>query len=139
MEINLDLGLVSGQFDESNVDLDADMNVTGTLSLTGAVDEDWVAAFEAAGPADAPWGLDDTGALRFGPIPVREFAACVVMLRNQINAANESVEVDRHKQAMAAFLDAEERARAHRQAIDALSSVFGRRLRSHEESGLQPA
>jgi hypothetical protein len=139
MEISLNLGLVSAQFDESNVALDDDMNVTGLLSLTGAVDDDWRAAFEAAAPPDAPWALDDTTALRFGPIAVREFAACVLTLRNQINAANESVEGARHKRALAAYLEAEERAQAHRQAIEALSSVFGRRLSSVEDIRPQAA
>ena len=123
MEINLDLGLATGQFDEANVGLDADMNVTGVLTLAGVIDDDWAAAFRAAAPDEAPWSLEDDSTVHFGPIPVREFSACVVSLRNQITAANE-----RHKRAMAAYIDAEERAQAHRQAIEALSSVFGRRL-----------
>jgi hypothetical protein len=139
MEITLNLGLVSAQFDESNVALDADMNVSGVLSLTGVVDGDWLAAFVAAGSPDAPWALDDTTAVRFGPIPVKEFSASVLTLRNQLNAANESVERDRHRRAMAAHLEAEERERAHRQAIEALSSVFGRRLSSIEEIREQAA
>jgi hypothetical protein len=83
MEINLDLGLVNAQFDESNVALDAENNVSGVLSLTGTVDGDWIAAFDQSGPLDAPWRIED-GALRFGPIPVREFAAYLGTLRNQI-------------------------------------------------------
>ena len=139
MEISLNLGLVSAQFDESNVVLDADMNVSGELSLTGVVDDDWRTAFEAAGPPDAPWVLHDTAAVRFGPIPVRDFPACVLTLRNQLNAANEHVERDRHRRVLAAHLEAEERARAHRQAIEALSSVFGRRLSSVEDIQEQAA
>ena len=132
MEINLDLGLVNGQFDESNVALDAEHNVSGVLGLTGTVDADWIAAFDRSGPPDAPWKLEGAQALSFGPIPVREFAGYLGTLRSQINKANESVEVERHKRAMSAYLEAEERARAHRQAIDALSNLFGRRLSSLE-------
>jgi len=139
MEINLDLGLVSGQFDESNVSVDADLNVVGVLSLTGVVDEEWRAAFDAAAAADAAWTLDDTPAVRFGPIPAREFPAHVARIRKQIGAANESVESDRHRHAMAEFLEVQERARAHQQAIDALGSVFGRRLSSLDESERQAA
>jgi hypothetical protein len=139
MEINLDLGLVNGQFDESNVRVDADMNVSGVLSLSGLVDDEWSAAFDAAAPPEAPWTLDDTPAIHFGPIPVREFSAQVARLRKQIAAANESVESERHRRAMAAHIDAQERERAHRQAIDALSSVFGRRLSSLDDGERQAA
>jgi hypothetical protein len=128
MEINLNLGLVTAQFEESNVELDAEFNVGGVLSLSGVVDDEWVAAFDESGPADAPWKLVGGDSLGFGPIPVRELPGYVTALRNQINEANAKVEVERHRRAMAEYLDAEERARAHRQAIEALSNVFGRRL-----------
>ncbi len=58
MEINLNLGLVTAQFEESNIELDADFNVGGVLTLSGFVDNEWVAAFDESGPADAPWKLD---------------------------------------------------------------------------------
>ncbi len=128
MEINLNLGLVSGQYEESNIEVDVDFNVVGILTLSGVVDDEWVAAFDESGPADAPWTLVDAECLRFGPIPVRELAGYVATLRSQINDANRKVEVERHRRAMAEYLDAEERARAHRQAIEALGNVFGRRL-----------
>jgi hypothetical protein len=140
MELNLDLGLVAGQFDESNVGLDEDLNVHGVLTLSGVVDEEWSAAFEAAGPPDAPWSLEaETSNVRFGPIPVREFQGCVVSLRNQINAANDSVTAERHRRARAAYIDAEERAQAHRQVMEALSGVFGRRLSPVDGDELQAA
>jgi hypothetical protein len=128
MEINLNLGLVSGQFEESNIEVDVDFNVVGVLGLSGFVDDEWVAAFDESGPADAPWKLVDAESLSFGPIPVRELAGYLATLRSQINEANTKVEVERHRRAMAEYLDAEERARAHRQAIEALGNVFGRRL-----------
>jgi hypothetical protein len=128
MEINLNLGLVSGQFEESNIEVDVDFNVAGVLGLSGVVDDEWVAAFDESGPADAPWKLVNAESLRFGPIPVRELAGYLATLRSQINEANTKVEVERHRRAMAEYLDAEERARAHRQAIEALGNVFGRRL-----------
>ena len=139
MENNLNLGLVNAQFHDSNVSVDEDMNVVGVLGLTGVVDDEWIAAFREAGPPDAAWTVDDTLAIRFGPIPARDFAGCVATLRQQINAANASVEGERHRRAMAAFLEAEQRARAHQQAIDALSSVFGRRLVSLDDSEPQAA
>jgi hypothetical protein len=128
MEINLNLDLVNAQFEESTIEVDGDSNVRGVLSLTGTVDDDWVTAFEAAGPPDVKWTIEDAETLRFGPIPVRELAGYLGVLRNQINQANTSVEVERHRLAMAAYLDAEERARARRQALDAIGNVFGRRL-----------
>jgi hypothetical protein len=128
MEINLNLGLVSGQFEESNIEVDVDFNVAGVLGLSGVVDDEWVAAFDESGPADAPWKLVNAESLSFGPIPVRELAGYLATLRSQINEANTKVEVERHRRAMAEYLDAEERARAHRQAIEALGNVFGRRL-----------
>jgi hypothetical protein len=128
MDGTMDLGLVSGQFDESNVTVDADLNVVGMLTLAGVVDEEWVAAFEAAAPSGAAWSLDDAPAIRFGPIPVGEFPDQVASLRLQIAAANRSVEEERHKRATAAYIEAQERARAYQQAIDALSGAFGRRL-----------
>ena len=128
MEVNLNLGLVTAQFEESNVEIDADFNVGGVLTLSGVVDDEWVAAFDESAPADAPWKLVDGDSVSFGPIPVRELPGYVSALRNQINEANTKVEVERHRRAMAEYLDAEERARAYRQAIDALSTVFGRRL-----------
>jgi hypothetical protein len=128
MDINLDLDLVSAQFEEPNVDVDADGNVSGVLSLTGTVDDEWIAAFDASMPPEAPWKLEAPDALRFGPIAVRELAGYLAALRGQINKANEGVEVERHRRAMSAYIDAEERARARRQALDALGSVFGRRL-----------
>ena len=128
MDINLNLGLVSGQFEESNIEVDVDFNVAGVLGLSGVVDDEWVAAFDESGPADAPWKLVNAESLRFGPIPVRELAGYLATLRSQINEANTKVEVERHRRAMAEYLDAEERARAHRQAIEALGNVFGRRL-----------
>ena len=131
MEINLNLGLVNASFDESSVALDAENNVSGVLALTGTVDGDWIAAFDRSGPPDAPWRLED-GALCFGPIPVREFAAYLGTLRNQINSANKSVEGERHKGAMAEYLAAEERARAYAQVMEALGNTFGRRLSAVE-------
>ena len=125
MEINLDL--VHASFDESSVALDAENNVSGVLSLTGTVDGDWIAAFDQAGPPDAPWRLED-GALSFGPIPVPQFAAYLATLRNQITSANNSVEGERHKDAMARHLQAEERARAYALVMEALGNTFGRRL-----------
>lgn len=138
MEINLDLGLVNAQFDESSVALDAENNVSGVLSLTGTVDGDWIAAFDQSGPPDAPWRIED-GALSFGPIPVREFAAYLGTLRNQINSANKSVEGERHKRAMAEYLEAEERARAYGQVMEALRNTFGRRLSAVDESSRHAA
>ena len=128
MEINLELGLVSAQYDESKIHLDAAKSVSGVLTLTGVVDDEWRAAFEAAAPSDALWQLEGTGELSFGPIPIQEFAAYLATLRNQITNANESVHADRHKRAMAEYLDAEEYARAQRHALEALSNMFGRRL-----------
>ena len=128
MEITLDLDLVNAQYEEANVTVDSDGNVSGVLNLTGVVDDEWVEAFGAAEPADAPWALDGPHALRYGPIAVREFAAHLATLRGQISKANQTVEVERHRRAMAAYIDAEERARNRRQALDALGNVFGRRL-----------
>jgi len=139
MEDNLNLGLVSGQFHASNVFVDGDLNVEGVLDLSGLVDEEWAAAFREAGPADAAWTLDDTPAIRFGPIPARDFAASVATIRKQISAANTNVESGRHKRAMAAYLEAEQRARAHQQAIEALGGVFGRRLSSLDQGEPQAA
>ena len=147
MEINLDLGLVDGQFDESRIELDAENRVSGVLVLSGVVDAEWIAAFDRSAPPDAPWKLedthtrrsDDTHTLSFGPIPVRELPAYLATLRNQIKAANQSVEGERHKRAMAEHLDAEERARAYQQAIQALSGVFGRRLSTVDDSQNQAA
>jgi hypothetical protein len=135
MEINLNLGLVDAQFDEASVTLDDENNVGGELSLTGIVDAEWIAAFDQSGPPDAPWKLKEGAhTLSFGPIPIREFAAHLGTIRSQIKRANESVEVERHKRARAEHLEAEERARAYRQAIEALSSTFGRRLSVVEQS-----
>ena len=134
MEINLNLGLVSAQFEESNVEIDAEGNVSGVLNLSGTVDDESIAAFGASGPADAPWTIEGTDALRFGPIPVRELPGPLGTLRAQINQANEKVEAERHRRAMEAYLAAEERERAYRQAIDALGSMFGRRLSAVEAS-----
>ena len=125
MEINLDL--VHASFDESSVALDAENNVSGVLTLTGTVDGDWIAAFDQSGPPDAPWRLED-GALSFGPIPAREFAAYLGTLRDQIKGANDSVEGVRHRDAMAQYLEAEERARAYALVMEALGNTFGRRL-----------
>jgi hypothetical protein len=139
MEINLDLGFVNAQFDESSVALDADNNVSGVLSLTGTVDGDWLAAFDQSGPPDAPWKVEDANALSFGPIPVREFAASIGTLRSQINGANKRVESARHKRAMAEYLEAEERARTYRQVMEALGNTFGRRLSGIDESSRHAA
>jgi hypothetical protein len=139
MEITLDLDLVSAQYEEANVTVDSDGNVSGLLNLTGLVDDEWVAAFDAAGPAGAPWGLEGPHALRFGPIAVREFPAHLATLRSQIVTANQAVEVERHRRAMSAYIDAEERARNRRQALDALGNVFGRRLSAVDSSAEQAA
>ena len=128
MDINLDLGLVSGEFDESAIELDDDKRVTGSLRLRGNVDDEWRTAFASAGSADAPWEVDDSPALRFGPIPIEEFVDRVGELRDQFKAANDSVQVQRHKAAMAAHIDAQERQRIRQQAVDTLSTVFSRRL-----------
>jgi hypothetical protein len=134
MEINLDLGLVNAQFDESGVVLDSEHNVSGVLGLTGTVDDDWIAAFDRSGPADVPWKVEDAQTLRFGPIPAREFAAVIATLRGQINSANKHVEGARHKRAMAERLEAEELAQIHRQVMETLGSTFGRRLSTIEDS-----
>jgi hypothetical protein len=139
MEISLDLDLVSAQFEEANVLVDSDGNVSGVLSLTGTVDDEWVAAFDASAPPESPWSLDSPHALRFGPIPVREFAGYLAALRNQLNKANEGVQVERHRRAMSAYIDAEEQARARRQALDALGNVFGRRLSAVDAGAEQAA
>jgi hypothetical protein len=135
MEINLDIGLVNAQYDESKIHLDAENSVSGILLLTGVVDAEWREAFAQSAPEDAPWQLEEAQELRFGPIPIHEFGAYLATLRNQITQANESVHADRHKRAMAEYLDAEERARAHRQAIEALSNMFGRRLSTIDPLG----
>ena len=133
MEITLDLDLVNAQFEEANVDVDSDGNVSGVLNLSGTVDDEWVQAFRASGPADAPWVLAGTPPeVRYGPIAVREFAGHLATLRSQITKANQTVEVERHRRAMSAYIDAEERARNRRQALDALGNVFGRRLSALE-------
>ena len=74
MELNLDLGLVDAQFDESNVALDAENNVSLVLDLTGNVDADWITAFDQSAPSEVPWKLEDAHTLSFGPIPVRDVA-----------------------------------------------------------------
>ena len=135
MEINLDLGLVSAQYDESRINLDTENRVSGVLTLTGVIDADWRAAFEAAAPPEPLWHLEGAQELRFGPIPIQEFGAYLGTLRTQIAHANETVETPRHKRAMAEYLDAEERARAHRQAVEALGNVFGRRLSTIDALG----
>ena len=99
-----------------------------------AVDEEWLAAFGQSTPPEVPWRLEDGNALGFGPIPLREVAGYLGTLRSQVNKANESVQGERHRRAMAEYLDAEERARAYRQAMDALSGLFSRRLSSLEVS-----
>ena len=134
MEINLDLGLVGVEFDESSVTVDDDMSISGVLHLTGTVDEEWLAAFGESAPPDVPWRLEDGNALGFGPIPLREVAGYLGTLRSQVNKANESVQGERHRRAMAEYLEAEERARAYRQAMDALSGLFSRRLSTLEAS-----
>ena len=139
MEINLDLRLVDAQFDESNVALDAENNVSLVLDLTGNVDADWITAFDQSAPSEVPWKLEDAHTLSFGPIPVRDVAGHLGALRTQINKTNESVKLGRHRQAMAEHLEAEERARAYKQAIDALSGLFGRRLSTTEWSSSQAA
>ena len=73
---------------------------------------------------EVPWRLEEGNALGFGPIPLREVAGYLGTLRSQVNKANESVQGERHRRAMAEYLDAEERARAYRQAMDALSGLF---------------
>jgi hypothetical protein len=132
MDINLNLDLVNAQFDESNVGLDAENNVSGVLSLTGIVDADWRAAFEQSGPSDAPWTLEDGQALSFGPIPVRELAAYLDAPQpDQQKPTSTSTGAPRARDGRVLF---EERARAYSQAIDALSSLFGRRLSTLESS-----
>jgi hypothetical protein len=131
MDMNLELHLVTGEFDESAIELDDDKRVTGTLRLRGDVDDDWRAAFASAGAGEAPWEVDvtgDTPVLRLGPIPIEEFADRVGELRDQVKEANASVEVPRHQAAMAAHIDALERQRIRQQAVDTLSTVFSRRL-----------
>jgi hypothetical protein len=139
MEINLDLGLVNAQFDESSVALDVDHNVSGVLGLTGNVDDDWIAAFDQSGPSDVPWMVEDGQTLRFGPIPAGEFAAVIATLRGQINSANKHVEAARHKRAMAERLEAEQRAQIHRQVMETLGSTFGRRLSTIEDNSRSAA
>ena len=139
MEINLDLGLVDAQFDESNVALDAENNVSLVLDFTGNADADWITAFDESAPSEVPWKLEDAHTLSFGPIPVQDVAGHLGALRTQINKTNESVKLGRHRQAMAEHLEAEERARAYKQAIDALSGLFGRRLSTAEWSSSQAA
>ena len=55
MEINLDLGLVGVEFDESSVTVDDDMDVGGVLYLPGTVDAEWLAAFGESAPSEVPW------------------------------------------------------------------------------------
>ena len=134
MEINLDLDLVGAEFDESSVTVDDDMSIRGVLHLKGTVDAEWLAAFGESAPLEVPWRLDDGNVLLFGPLPLREVAGYLGTLRSQINKANDSVQGERHRRAMAEYLDAEERARAYRQAMEALSGLFHRRLSTLEVS-----
>ena len=90
--------------------------------------DEWLAAFGESAPPELPWRLEGGNALGFGPIPLREIAGYLGTLRSQVNKANESVQGERHRRAMAEYLDAEERARAYRQAMEALSGLFSRRL-----------
>jgi hypothetical protein len=128
---DVDLRLVAGQFHESRIDVDEQENVTGVLALTGTVDDRWVEAFTASGPSDAPWALDDS-TLRFGPIPIGDFAARLRSLRAQIEAANGSVEAERYEAAVTQRVAQERRDRARREALEALGNTFGRRLSDHE-------
>ena len=102
--------------------------------LKGTVDAEWLAAFGESAPLDVPWRLEDGNVLLFGPLPLRDVAGYLGALRSQINKANECVQGERHRRAMAEYLDAEERARAYRQAMEALSGLFHRRLSTLEAS-----
>jgi hypothetical protein len=88
------------EFDESKIELDEQENVSGVLALRGNVDDDWKDAFIGLGVTDAPWRLEGA-ALLFGPVPIAEFDVRIKRLRTQINAANESVEVERRELAVA--------------------------------------
>ena len=79
------------------------------LTLSGIVDHEWVAAFDESGPADAPWKLVDGDSSASARFPFGSLPGYVSALRNQINEANAKVEVERHRRAMAEYLDAEER------------------------------
>jgi hypothetical protein len=131
MDFNIDLRLVTAQFHESRVEIDEDENVSGVLALTGYVDEAWREAFTASTPVDAPWSVEDS-TLRFGPIPIVDFAARVRTLRDHIHAANAGVEGARRELAVAEYIAEERRERARREALDALGKTFGRRLSDQE-------
>jgi hypothetical protein len=128
MDFDLDLRLVSAEFDESSIELDERENVSGVLALRGDVDDDWKEAFLGAGAPDAPWRLTDTPALEFGPIPIAEFAGRIGSLRQQIKDANESVQARRQDVALTERIAEERRARARQLALETLGSAFGRRL-----------
>jgi hypothetical protein len=132
MDVDLDLRLVNAEFDESGIEIDERENVSGVLALRGDVDDDWRGAFAGSGPPDAPWMLEDSSALRFGPIPIEEFPGRIGALRQQIKAANESVQARRRDQAIAERIAEERHARARQLALETLGSVFGRRLSDRE-------
>jgi hypothetical protein len=127
MDMDVDLQLVSAEFDESKIELDEEENVSGVLALRGNVDDDWREAFVGSGDPDAPWRLEGSD-LRFDQIPIGEFAARIGSLRKQINAANESVQVERRELAVAERIAQERRARARQLALQTLGNAFGRRL-----------
>lgn len=135
MDFDVDLRLVSAEYDESSIELDEQEHVSGVLSLRGNVDDDWRGAFVDSAPPDAPWRLEDASALQFGPIPIEEFAAKIGTLREQIKVANETVQSRRHELAIAERIAEERRARARQQALDTLGMVFGRRLSDGQGSG----
>ena len=132
MDFDLDLRLVSAEFEESRIEIDEGENVSGVLALRGNVDDDWRGAFAGFGPPDAPWRLEETSALQFGPIPIQEFAGRIRTLREQIKSANESVQASRHDLAIAERIAEERRARARQQALETLGGAFGRRLSDRE-------
>ena len=128
MEFDLDLRLVSAEFDETKIELDERDNVSGVLGLRGDVDEDWRGAFADAGAPDAPWRLEETADLSFGPIPIEDFPGRIGTLRQQIAAANESVQARRKDLMIAERIAEEKRLRARQLALETLGGVFGRRL-----------
>ena len=131
LDQDLNLRLVSAEFDESRIEVDDLDRVNGVLALRGNVDDDWRTAFADSAASDAPWELEDT-ALRFGPIPIEELADRIGALRDQIKTANESVRGRRYELEMAERVAEERRARTRDHALETLGRVFGRRLSGRE-------
>ena len=134
MEINLDLGLVGAEFDESSVTVDDDMSISGVLHLTGAVDEEWLAAFGQSAPLG---GALDVGGRERAPLrPASPPGGCGLSR----NASESDQQGQRERGGPAPQAGdgrvprSGRRARAYRQAMDALSGLFSRRLSTLEAS-----